>query len=205
MRLQNPLTTISPTLDMGVLYVLARADAEFTAPNLSNLLPECSSLAGVRKALIRLVAQGIVLDKVAGRTHVFRLNRDHLLAEAVIAMAFTKDRLFARIRSEIEMWEFSPLVVTIFGSAARNDMRNDSDIDLFIALNDPSDESQADTRIAQLAADVSAWTGNDTRPLVYLESEVAPSPIFDSIITDGYTLFGDATWLRRVLRADSVA
>ncbi|YCH06557.1 nucleotidyltransferase domain-containing protein [Arthrobacter sp. alpha11c] len=205
MRLQNPLTTISPTLDMGVLYVLARADAEFTAPNLSNLLPECSSLAGVRKALIRLVAQGIVLDKVAGRTHVFRLNRDHLLAEAVIAMAFTKDRLFARIRSEIEMWEFSPLVVTIFGSAARNDMRNDSDIDLFIALNDSSDESQADNRIAQLAADVSAWTGNDTRPLVYLESEVAPSPIFDSIITDGYTLFGDATWLRRVLRADSVA
>ena len=205
MRLQNPLTTISPTLDMGVLYVLARADAEFTAPNLSNLLPECSSLAGVRKALIRLVAQGIVLDKVAGRTHVFRLNRDHLLAEAVIAMAFTKDRLFARIRSEIEMWEFSPIVVTIFGSAARNDMRNDSDIDLFIALNDSSDESQADNRIAQLAADVSAWTGNDTRPLVYLESEVAPSPIFDSIITDGYTLFGDATWLRRVLRADSVA
>ncbi|XAS72511.1 nucleotidyltransferase domain-containing protein [Micrococcaceae bacterium Sec5.1] len=205
MRLQNPLTTISPTLDMGVLYVLARADAEFTAPNLSNLLPERSSLAGVRKALIRLVAQGIVLDKVAGRTHVFRLNRDHLLAEAVIAMAFTKDRLFARIRSEIKMWEFSPLVVTIFGSAARNDMRNDSDIDLFIALNDSSDESQADNRIAQLAADVSAWTGNDTRPLVYLESEVAPSPIFDSIITDGYTLFGDATWLRRVLRADSVA
>lgn len=205
MRLQNPLTTISPTLDMGVLYVLARADAEFTAPNLSSLLPERSSLAGVRKALIRLVAQGIVLEKVAGRTHVFRLNRDHLLAEAVIAMAFAKDRLFGRIRSEIELWEFTPIVVTIFGSAARNGMRNDSDIDLFIALNDTIEESQADIRIAQLATDVSAWTGNDTRPLVYLESEVAPSPIFDSIIADGYTLFGDATWLRRALPADSVA
>jgi predicted nucleotidyltransferase len=205
LRLQNPLTAISPSLDMGALYVLARADADFTAPGICSLLPEPSSLAGVRKALARLVDQGIVVEKVAGRTHIFRLNRHHLLAKAVEEMASAKDHLIERIRTEIELWEFAPIVVTIYGSAARNDMRNDSDIDLFIALPNDVNELQAETRIATLAGEISAWTGNDTRPFVFLESEVAPSSIFESIIDEGDTLFGDGTWLRRVLRAGSGA
>lgn len=200
MRLQNPLATISPTLDMGVLYVLARADAEFTAPGLNALLPEGGSLAGVRKALARLVEQGIVLEKVTGRTHTYTLNIDHLLADSVKSMASAKERLSERTEQTVRAWEFRPIVVTIFGSAARNDMRTDSDIDLFIALPDAVDELLAETKIAQLAASFSAWTGNDTRPLVYRESEVAPAPIFDSIVFEGQTIYGDGRWLKRKLR-----
>ena len=205
MRLQNPLATISPTLDMGVLYVLARADAEFTAPRINALLPEGGSLAGVRKALARLVEQGIVLEKLAGRTHTYSLNQDHLLADSVKSMASAKERLSERTLQTVRAWEFRPIAVTIFGSAARNDMRTDSDIDLFIALPDAVDELQAETRIADLAAGLSAWTGNDTRPLVYRESEVAPAPIFDSIVSEGQTIYGDGKWLKRKLRGAQAA
>ncbi|MFJ5958352.1 nucleotidyltransferase domain-containing protein [Paenarthrobacter sp. NPDC092416] len=205
MRLQNPLTTISPTLDMGVLYVLARADADFTAPSISKLLPERASLAGVRKALVRLVDQGIVLESVAGRTHIYRLNRGHLLAEPVEAMAATADRLAERIRSEIELWKFMPIVVTIFGSAARNDTRTDSDIDIFIALGNDVEELVAETAIAELATKMSVWTGNDTRPLVYREAEIGPWPIFESITTEGFTVYGDSTWLDRAIHSSGVS
>lgn len=205
MRLQNPLTAISPTLDMGVLYVLARAEAEFTAPGLNALLPERGSLAGVRKALVRLVEQGIVVEKLAGRTHTYSLNQDHLLADYVKSMASAKELLFERIKQTVRAWEFRPIVVTIFGSAARNDMRTDSDIDLFIALPDSVDELLAEARIAHLAASFSAWTGNDTRPLVYRESEVAPAPIFDSIASEGQTIYGDGKWLKRKLRGAQAA
>ncbi|MFF2842605.1 nucleotidyltransferase domain-containing protein [Paenarthrobacter sp. NPDC057981] len=205
MRLQNPLSAISPTLDMGVLFVLARADAEFTAPTINALLPEGGSLAGVRKALGRLVEQGIVADKVAGRTHMYSLNREHLLAEAVLGLASARDRLSERIRLAIDLWEFSPTVVTIFGSAARKDMRTDSDIDLFVGLSDETDDVVAETCVADLAGKVSIWTGNDARPLVYRASEIAPAPIFDSIVTEGLTVYGDTNWLGRRLREAKAA
>lgn len=205
MRLQNPLTALSPSLDMGVLYVLGRADATFTAPGIQKLLPEEGSLAGVRKALQRLTSQGVVLEDVVGRTHAFRLNREHLIAGAILAMVSAKSTLVDRIRSEVASWEFVPLNVMLFGSAARNEMRTDSDIDIFIALPDSVDDDLAEARIADLAARISAWTGNDARPLVYGANEIASAPVFDSIIRDGLTILGEPGWLLKVVRKSRVA
>ena len=205
MRFQNPLTAISPSLDMGVLYVLGRAEAAFTAPGIQKLLPEAGSLAGVRKALQRLTDQGIVLDEVVGRTHAYRLNREHLLADAILAMVAAKSVLLDRIRGEISSWEFVPASVVLFGSAARNDMRTDSDVDIFIALPDDVDDDLADARIASLAARIASWTGNDARPLVYRTSEISAAPVFDSITRDGLSIVGDADWLRKMVRNSRVA
>lgn len=205
MRLQNPLTAISPSLDMGVLHALGRSEAAFTAPGIQKILPEAGSLAGVRKALQRLTDQGIVLDEVVGRTHAYRLNREHLLADAILAMVAAKSVLLDRIRGEISSWEFVPASVVLFGSAARNDMRTDSDVDIFIALPDDVDDDLADARIASLAARIASWTGNDARPLVYRTSEISAAPVFDSITRDGLSIVGDADWLRKMVRKSRVA
>lgn len=204
MRLQNPLTAISPSLDMGVLYVLARADTEFTAPQIFTLLPERGSLAGVRKALNRLTEQGVVLEGIAGRTHTYHLNREHLMADAVVAMANAKTQLADRIRGEVSSWEFAPLTVKIFGSAARNEMRTDSDIDIFIALPNEVGDDLAEERIAALAMKISVWTGNDARPLVYREREIQPAPIFESIAKEGLDIAGQAGWLQQAMRSSRV-
>ncbi|WP_354239267.1 nucleotidyltransferase domain-containing protein [Arthrobacter sp. UYEF20] len=189
---------------MGVLYVLARADAEFTVPQIVKLLPERGSLAGVRKALNRLTEHGVVLERVAGRTHTYHLNREHLIADAVVAMATAKTQLADRIRREVSSWEFAPRAVKIFGSAARNEMRTDSDIDIFIALPNDVDDDLAEERIAALAMKISAWTGNDARPLVYREREIRPAPIFESIAKEGLDIAGKAGWLRQALRSSRV-
>lgn len=76
-------------------------------------------------------------------------------------------------------------------------MRTESDIDLFIGLSDETDDVLAQTRVAELARKVSIWTGNDARPLVYRASEIAPAPMFDSIVTEGHTVYGDTNWLGR--------
>ncbi|WP_081608558.1 nucleotidyltransferase domain-containing protein [Crystallibacter crystallopoietes] len=190
---------------MGVLYVLSRADAEFTAPKITELLPEDASLAGVRKALSRLTEQGLVLERASGRTHSYRLNRNHLVAEAVMAAASAKSRLLQRMRDEIDSWEFAPLAVIIFGSAARNEMRTNSDIDVFVALPDTVDEDSAEDLITDLAGKISAWTGNDVRPLVYREHEIRPAPIFESILHEGLVVAGQPGWLRRILLTNKVA
>ncbi len=199
MRLQNPLAVIGPSLDLAVLYVLARAEAEFTAPLIQKLLPEGGSLAGVRQALRRLIDQGIVRERISGRTRTYELNREHLVSDSVVAMASAKGSLIGRIRSEINSWEFTPLSVVLFGSAARDEMRSDSDIDLFIALPDEVDEDLAEGHVSSLAASIHAWTGNDARPLVYRKREILPAPIFDSIIREGLDLAGQPGWLRQFL------
>lgn len=91
-----------------------------------------------------------------------------------------------------------PISVKLFGSAARNDMTDDSDIDLLVILPDAWPEG--DNHIQELSSKASTWTGNDVRPLVYTESEIADAPIFKSILIDGIDVAGDGNWLRRRMR-----
>src|SRR5699024_11787172 len=100
----------------------------------------------------------------------------------------------------ISAWQVQPLTVQLFGSAARNEMAADSDIDIFLGWSDDADENEIDARSAELTHQASLWTGNDVRLLQYAASEVAPSAIFTEIMRDGLNVAGDPNWLRRHLR-----
>ena len=60
MDLSFPLATIAPTLDAGVLQVLAATTAGCSAAEVHRRLGRGSD-EGVRKVLARLVEQGVVL------------------------------------------------------------------------------------------------------------------------------------------------
>lgn len=205
MRLQNPISALTPTVDAAVLHVLAGADADFTAPSVHRLVPEEHSLSGVRKTLERLVSQGVVLVLTAGQTRLYRLNRNHLLAGPVLSMVRAKDELFSRIRDVIGGWSIEPVDVRLFGSAARGGMRDDSDIDILVVLPDGLDGDSTDDSISALAENITLWTGNDTRPLVYQADEVGTDPLFTNIATDGIQVAGRPRWLENRLRLGRVA
>ncbi|WP_223941384.1 nucleotidyltransferase domain-containing protein [Arthrobacter sp. StoSoilB22] len=95
-------------------------------------------------------------------------------------------------------WPERPLQVTLFGSAARGDMRNDSDIDLLFIIHDGADDDLYE-QIGNLAVDVYRLTGNDVRPMIYEAAEVRAAPIFDSIMREGVHVHGDRHWLSRRL------
>lgn len=178
MRLQNPFAAVSPTgIDSQVLLVLARAEAHFSVSDVHRLLPEGGSLEGVRQALVRLVYQGTVNQFRVGRTSAFSLNRDHLLAPALVQIAEAKHELLRRIAEEIATWPTQPTTVKLFGSAARNEMTDDSDIDLLFVFPEGShpqdgiDPQLALEQLDDLANNIARWTGNDVRPLVYTEEK----------------------------------
>jgi predicted nucleotidyltransferase len=197
MRLQNPFAVISTTgIDSQVLTVLARSEQYFAVHQIHELLPEDGSYQGVRVSLVRLVAQGTVLERVTGRSFAYALNRDHLLAGAILQIAAAKTELISRMAQIVSEWQIQPLTVKIFGSAARKDMRTDSDIDLLVVMPD----SAADEAVGHLAAQTTLWTGNDVRPLIYRSSEVRQASILTSILEDGIDISGDPYWLRKRLR-----
>lgn len=203
MKLHRPFDVVTPTVDGEVLSVVARADAWFTVPQLKNLIGNRSA-EGIRQTLGRLAAEGVIDVQAAGRTSLYRLNRQHVAAEAIIHLAGLADLLLERIRNEIGQWEVPALYAALFGSGARRSMRADSDLDLFLLEPDrPSDlwDSQVDT----LARHVRAWSGNDPRILQFTASSAAEGagvePVLQSIADEGIPLAGSKSEFRRLVGA----
>ena len=204
MDLHRPLAVVTPTVDGDVLGVLAGAEAAFTGREVHRLVGRYSE-AGVRNVLGRLVDQGIVLVEQVGPSYRYRLNRDHLAAPHIIALAGLRAELLGRLRSRLAEWDRPPVYAALFGSAARGDMRTDSDIDLLIVRPDevdPDDDRWVE-QVSQLASDVTGWTGNDTRPLEYGDTEMRRAlrrgaPVLEAVKAEGIHLHGPSDYLRTV-------
>lgn len=207
MQTQHPLAVITPTLDGDVLAVLARADAPFTVGSVQQLLGG-RSYAGIRKVLDRLAQQGTVIAQRVGGVISYRLNREHLAAPHIVALANLRTSLMDRARFHVEAWPTRPVWAALFGSASRGEMRPESDIDIFLV--DPAMDAQRwEALVDQLAGEVSRWTGNDARVLSMTEAEVSAAavrrdPLLQSLLDDALTISGEPTWLpRAVARARS--
>ncbi|MBC7297865.1 MAG: nucleotidyltransferase domain-containing protein [Demequina sp.] len=203
MQVQRPFAVVTPTLDGEILAVLARVDASLTVGQIRSLLPHRSD-EGIRKALRRLAAQGTVDSQPVGDVVGHRLNRSHLAAPQIIAIAHLRETLIQRMRDSLEAWPTRPRWAALFGSTARGEMEAESDIDIFLVAPEVDADLWEEWTRA-FAADVSAWTGNDARILSLTEHEVRLSattrdPIIESLLADAVAVSGPADWLRRAVR-----
>jgi predicted nucleotidyltransferase len=207
MELGNPFKVVTPTVDGAVLGVLAGATAEFTPPEIQRLLGRYS-VDGVRKALVRLTDQGIVLRHGPGNASLYRLNRDHLAAPAIIELARTKQRLLVSLQTQVAGWKRPCAYGAVFGSAARDSMRADSDIDLFVVRprQVTDDEEVWAQQLLDLARSVHSWTGNDARILEYGADELdggttSRDPVLSAVRQEGLRFAGPSNYLRKAEKA----
>jgi predicted nucleotidyltransferase len=202
MELSRPLATVTPTLDGDVLTVLAQQEAAFTTGQLHRVLASYSE-EGIRKVLLRLTHQGVVNAERVGNAYSYRLNRDHLAADHIIELAHLMRELLSRLERYLRDWAYPPVYAAVFGSAARGTMTANSDLDLFLVRADDTPLADWDLQVGALAADVSRWTGNDTRPLEYAVSELSAAveePVVQSVLKEGLTVAGNRAWLSREVR-----
>lgn len=203
MHFRRPLHVITPTLDADVLTVLARADAELSGREIQRLAGR-GSHQGIRNAADRLVGEGVVQRRSAGAAHLYRLNRDHIAAEWIAGLAAISDQVVERLRNTLSGWHEPPAVALLFGSIATGRATSSSDIDLLIVRPrhiDP-DSAMWTRQLAELQAQTSAWTGNDTRILEYGEDELsraAQEPVLNDALRDGIELYGSRRTLRKAM------
>jgi predicted nucleotidyltransferase len=196
MDVARPYTVIAPTLDPGVLSVLAGTNRQLTGREIARLLGRPSH-SGVIAALDRLVVQGLVEREEAGRSFLFTLNREHLAAPAAELLAGLREDLLRRIRNAVDAWAVEPDHLSLFGSAARGDGGTDSDIDLFV-VRPEAVQRENDVWRAQLdvlAVQIERWTGNPVRIAEMGRSEAAQlrkdrPAIVDELGSDAITLAG---------------
>lgn len=202
MELNRPLATITPTLDADVLALLAQHKVVFTAGQLHRMLSKYSE-EGIRKVLVRLTRQGIVHSERLGNAYGYHLNRHHLAADPIIALANLQSTLLSRLEDRLEHWTVPPKYAAVFGSVARGTMTAESDLDLLLVLPDDAPRSIWDDQVEALAAVVTKWTGNDTRPLEYTVGELAAAhdePVLHDVLREGLTVAGSRAWLNRQMR-----
>lgn len=196
MDVARPYTAICPTLDSGVLSVLAGTTRPLTGREIARLVGR-SSHSGVLNALERLVEHGLVDREEAGAALLFTLNREHLAAPAVDLLAQMRSELLNRLRGAVDSWEIQPVHVSLFGSAARGEGDTDSDIDLFVVRpkaidsEDPRWREQLDL----LARRVQRWTGNRLGISEVGKSDISrlrkdEPPILDELRADAITIAG---------------
>lgn len=194
MNVARPYSAVSPSLDGDVLVALSRTTRPLTGRHVAELVAS-GSPDGIRKALDRLVGQGIVHREPAGRAFMHTLNREHVAAPAVEALATLRSELLSRLRGALSNWSPPAVHASLFGSAARADGDTDSDIDIFVVRPDRVD--QEDPRWQKqregLTADVLTWTGNHAALVESSEGQLnemvrSAAPILDALRRDGIAL-----------------
>lgn len=205
MDLTHPIHAAIPSLDGPVLEVLVRTTRPLTGREVHRLA-ESGSENGVRAVLTRLAGQGVVHADVRSNAVFYTLNRDHLAAPAIEALANLRNALVQRMREAFGAWTVAPVHASLFGSVARGNGTGASDVDLLIvrpakvALDAPRWVAQTD----RLARDVHAWTGNHCQIYELSRRELAQhvgarEPIVESWRRDAVTIYGPdiAALLRR--------
>lgn len=204
MDFRQPFRVVTPTLDGDVLVLLARAEEGFSGRQLHRMLGRASE-PGVRRAAERLVGQGIVLRNEVGRAKVYRLNRRHVAAPHVEALADLRAILVERLRSTMKGWEEPPLVATLFGSVARGKGTPQSDLDLLLIRREGVEEDSLVWRkqLFDLEREATEWTGNDARVLEYGAEDLTDRDVaafVEDAVSSGIDLFGSRRRLRERLR-----
>jgi hypothetical protein len=197
MDLSSPQSAVTGSaVQAAVLVVLAGTTKPLTGRQVARLASH-GSASGVQRVLDRLVAQGLVHSREAPPAVLYDLNRDHVAAPAVDALAGLRSALLERMRTTITGWGLPPVHASMFGSAARGDGGTDSDVDLFVVRpgdldsEDPGWRAQLDA----LATNVKRWTGNHAGISELGEPELARlaeerPPIVHDLLRDAVTLSG---------------
>jgi predicted nucleotidyltransferase len=125
-----------------------------------------------------LSTAGVVLRDDRPPAKLYHLNRDHVAAAGISALAEQWEVLLQRIRDDLAGWSPAPVTACLFGSAARGEGGPDSDIDILLVSSDKV-RSQAQAERAwqehadSLAERVRAWSGNVCEVLDLTASDLA--------------------------------
>jgi predicted nucleotidyltransferase len=178
-----------------VLEVLSRSETGLGPTQLARLSGR-GTRQGIQLVLDRLVEHGLVLADPTNRGHVYSLNRDHLLTPAVLSAARARQELFRRMADSVSALDPAPLHVSLFGSFARGDGDESSDIDLLIVLQEGQHVTPRwEAQMRNLEDQVLAWTGNRLETLTleldaFRRAVHDQEPIIDELLNDAHDLSG---------------
>ena len=192
----NPLEALIPGVQGRVLTVLARTEAELTMRSVAELAGVSANQATV--VLNRLVRLGLVERRDVGAAALVRLVRENEAARSVLSLVDLRQGVLARLAGEARKIRPAPACLVVFGSFARGDAHENSDIDVLAV---PPSEAQVDH--GRWMAALGQWSDRAARiagnPVNLLEATMDELPKlvrrerepWRTIVEEGVVLVGD--------------
>jgi hypothetical protein len=193
--LTSPLRSLAPSLDSSVLEVLAGTESSLGIGQIAKIARR-GTRQGLSLALDRLVEHGVVDAHAANRGYLYRLNREHVLADAVVSACRARVTVLARLGEAAQALDPQPSHVSVFGSFARREAGPDSDIDLLVVLpEDAPVDDRWHEQMRDLGDQVLTWTGNRLEYLIFTYEELRAvvardEPVVGSWVADSVTVLG---------------
>ncbi len=195
MDFAHPVQAVIPGAQGRVLAVLAETTAELSLRTVARLA--AVSPAQASRLLPGLVELGLVERREVPPSSLFRLNRENVAAQVVIALARSHDTAMERMGAAALELPLPPTSVIVFGSFARREADSESDIDAVIVRPDDVDEDD-DTWTAgveQWRERVRAITGNPVEVIETSRSEAIEKlsgrrSLWQDIARDGVVVHG---------------
>lgn len=194
MNLSHPLASLAPGLEAVVLEVLGGVESGLGTSQITRVAVR-GSRSGIQQALDRLVWHGLVLATRSNYGHMYQLNRDHLLAPAVLACLAARRELLERLADEVRALTPRPVHASVFGSFARGTAAAESDVDLLLVMTtEPTATDRWNRQMRTLEDRVLRWTGNRLELIVLTSPQAAAAldeePVLIAARRDGITLMG---------------
>lgn len=205
--LRHALQALFPGPRAAVIEVLTRTTMPLTGRTVASLVEPRVSLRSVQLALRAFVELGLVDAQPAGRSLLYSLRRDHLVAGPIIALTDAYHLLMDEIRGAVGSWSEPPIALWIFGSQARDDATVKSDVDIFVIRHRLADQDTEDWdhTIGALLSLVESRTGGNVDVLEFDEDGVRRivqrgDALVDELLRDADRVIGPSP--REVLKAD---
>lgn len=151
----------------------------------------------VMNALAVLESAGIVRRQLAGRAHVFHLNRSHWLVRKGLLPLFEAEESFReRARSHLaRAVSGHALAGTIFGSAARGEETPASDLDVCIVVEKEGDKEIVRRHLEKVSETLKEELGVTLAPLLFTRAEFRrgfrkSEPFFMNVVREGKRFYG---------------
>ncbi|MHB8467122.1 MAG: nucleotidyltransferase domain-containing protein [Acidimicrobiales bacterium] len=173
MNLSHPIRSIIPSGHGAALAVLARTDRPLSGRGIAELTGGGLSPSRANEVLRELTEAGLVLCEEHPPARLYVLNRAHVAADTIVALAHLREELLRRMRAHLGTWSPAPVAAWLFGSFARGEGDAHSDIDICIIRPDrvSTDDAAWAALIDSFTDDVAAWSGNRCSIVEYSETE----------------------------------
>jgi predicted nucleotidyltransferase len=188
--LGSPFSDVVPGARGQVLATLADLQESVTVRALARAAGVAPQTA--LSVVNDLAAAGLVRTQRAGQAQLVCLNRTHVLAQPLIALLRTRDRLTEMLMAEFAGWA-GLAGAWLFGTAARPGGDRGSAIDLLLVASTSTELPAWGEATGRLVHQVQSWTGNRVQLVEHSRGSFAllirgASPLVATIRADGIPL-----------------
>jgi predicted nucleotidyltransferase len=157
----SPIEAVIPGAQGRVLRVLANTEHELTMRTVAGLAGV--SVGQTAEILRRLIGLGLVERRDAGSAALVRLVRENEAVQVLLLLNNLRASLLSRLKREAASIQPSPACLVLFGSFARGEAREESDLDV-LAVAPPGltieAEQDWDVRLGAWTDTASSAVGN---------------------------------------------